>query len=75
MTLIEAVKEVIWLGGLLDELGVDQKQISIYYDRKIQCSMFVQSILVFVIILCGRLLVKGESYFKRLGLARIPQIC
>ena len=30
MALTEVVKEVIWLGGLLDELGVGQKQISIY---------------------------------------------
>ena len=32
MALTEAVKEAIWLGGLLDELGVGQKQISIYSD-------------------------------------------
>ena len=32
MALTEVVKEAIWLGGLLDELGVVQKQISIYYD-------------------------------------------
>ena len=32
MALTEAVKEAIWLARLLDELGVGQKQISIYYD-------------------------------------------
>ena len=32
MALIKAVNEAIWLGGLLDELGVGQKQISIYSD-------------------------------------------
>ena len=32
MTLIEAIHEDIWLGGLLDELGVSHKQISIYFD-------------------------------------------
>ena len=32
LALIEAIKEAIWLGRLLDELGVGQKQISIYYD-------------------------------------------
>ena len=30
MALTEDVKEVIWLGGLLDELEIGQKQISIY---------------------------------------------
>ena len=34
MTLTKAVKEAIWLGGLLDELGFSQKQISIYYDSQ-----------------------------------------
>ena len=34
MALIETVKEAIWLGGLLDELGVSQKQVSIYYDNQ-----------------------------------------
>ena len=28
MVLIEVVKEAIWLGGLLDELGVGQKHYS-----------------------------------------------
>ena len=32
MVLTEAVKEAMWLGGLLDELGVGPKQISIYSD-------------------------------------------
>ena len=32
MALAKAVKEAIWLGGLLDELGVGQKQIFIYSD-------------------------------------------
>lgn len=34
MALTEAVKEAIWLGGLLDELGVSQKQVSIYSDSQ-----------------------------------------
>ena len=34
MALTKAVKEAIWLGGLLDELGFSQKQISIYYDSQ-----------------------------------------
>ena len=34
MTLIEAIKEAIWLRGLLDELGVGQKQIFIYSDSQ-----------------------------------------
>ena len=33
MALIEAIKEAIWLGGLLDELGVGHKKISIYFYR------------------------------------------
>ena len=33
MALIEAVKEAIWLGGLLDELEVGHKQIAIYFDN------------------------------------------
>ena len=32
MALTKAVKEAIWLGGLLDELGVGQKKIFIYSD-------------------------------------------
>ena len=32
--LTEAVNEAIWLRGLLDELGVGQKQISIYSDSQ-----------------------------------------
>ena len=32
MTLIEVVKETILLGGLLDEMGVGHKQISIYSE-------------------------------------------
>ena len=31
-TLIKAIQEAIWLGGLLDELRVGHKQISIYFD-------------------------------------------
>ena len=34
MALTKAVKEAIWLGGLLHELGFSQKQISIYYDSQ-----------------------------------------
>ena len=34
MALIETVKNAIWLRGLLDELGVGQKQIFIYYDSQ-----------------------------------------
>ena len=34
MGFTKAVKEVIWLGGLLDELGVSQKQIFIYFDNQ-----------------------------------------
>ena len=34
MTLIEAVKETIWLEGLLDELRVGHKQIFIYSDSQ-----------------------------------------
>ena len=32
--LTKAVKEAIWLGGLMDELGVGQKQISIYSNSR-----------------------------------------
>ena len=32
MVLTKAVNEAMWLGGLLDELGVGPKQISIYSD-------------------------------------------
>ena len=34
MALTEAIKEAIWLGGPLDELGVGQKQIPIHYDSQ-----------------------------------------
>ena len=34
MTLIKGVNEAIWLGGLLDELGVGQKQIFTYSDSQ-----------------------------------------
>ena len=34
MTLTKTVKEAIWLRGLLDELGVGRKQISIYSDNQ-----------------------------------------
>ena len=34
MALTKAVKEAIWLGGLLDELGFSRKQISIYSDSQ-----------------------------------------
>ena len=34
MALTKVVKETIWLGGLLDELGVGQKQCFIYYDSQ-----------------------------------------
>ena len=34
MVLIEDEKDAIWLGGLLDELGVSHKQISIYSDSQ-----------------------------------------
>ena len=68
MTLTKEVKEAIWLGGLLDELRVGQKQISIHHDSK------GRRILMLIIILCERLLVKDESYFIRLGLSRTSQI-
>jgi len=29
MAMIEAIKEVIWLQGLLDDLGIDQDQLMI----------------------------------------------
>ena len=31
MAIIEAVKEEIWLQGLLDDLGVGQKQVTVFY--------------------------------------------
>ena len=34
MTLTKAVKEAIWLGGLLDESGVGQKKIFIYSNSR-----------------------------------------
>ena len=34
LALIKAIKEAIWLGRLLDELGVGHKQISIFYDSQ-----------------------------------------
>ena len=34
MALTEAIKKAIWLGGLLDELGVGQKQIFIYSNSQ-----------------------------------------
>ena len=34
MVLTKAVKEAMWLGGLLDELGVGPKKISIYSDSQ-----------------------------------------
>ena len=38
MAIAEAVKEAIWLHGLLKELGVGQKQLDVYYDS--QCHSF-----------------------------------
>ena len=32
MAITEVVKEVIWLHGLLKDLGVDQKQLEVYSD-------------------------------------------
>ena len=78
MALTEAVNEVIWLGGLLDELGVGQKQISIYsYSQSVICLAKNPVFHVHTkhIILFRRLLVKDESYFRRLGLSRIQEIC
>ncbi|GMI90788.1 hypothetical protein HRI_002748100 [Hibiscus trionum] len=34
MAVVEAVKEAIWLNGLLEDLGVVQSHISLYCDRK-----------------------------------------
>ena len=45
MVLIEVVKEDIWLGGLLDELGVGQKQIFIYSNS--QSAIFLEKNPVF----------------------------
>ena len=83
MALTEVVKEAIWLRGLLDELGVGPKQISIYSDsqsdiclaKNLVFHVRTKHIDVFFIILCGRLLVKDESYFRRLGFKTTSQIC
>jgi len=34
MAVTEAVKEAIWLQGLLDELGIGQKKINVYSDSQ-----------------------------------------
>ena len=34
MAITEAVKEVIWLQGLLDDLGVGQKQVTLFCDSQ-----------------------------------------
>ena len=34
MAITEAGKESIWLQGLLDDLGVGQKQVIVFYDRQ-----------------------------------------
>ena len=34
MAITEAVKEAIWLQGLLDDLGVGQKQVTVFYDSQ-----------------------------------------
>ena len=82
MALTEAIKEAIWLGGLLNELGVGQKQIPIYYNN--QSSICLAKNPVFHVCIkhinvcyhfVWRLLVNDDSYFKRLGLPRILQIC
>ena len=66
----------------MDELRVGQKQISIYYDN--QSTICLAKNPVFHVRMkhidvryhfVWRLLGKDESYFKRLGLSRILQIC
>ena len=32
LAITEAVKEAIWLQGLLDDLGVGQKQVTVFCD-------------------------------------------
>ena len=34
MAITEAVKEAIWLQGLLDDLGVGQKQVTVFCDTQ-----------------------------------------
>ena len=34
MTITEAIKEAIWLQGLLDDLGVGQKQVTVFCDSQ-----------------------------------------
>ena len=34
MAITEAVKETIWLQGLLDDLGVGQKHVTVFCDRR-----------------------------------------
>ena len=34
MAITEAVKEAIWLQGLLDDLGVGQKQVTVFCDSQ-----------------------------------------
>ena len=34
MAITEAVKEAIWLQGFLDDLGVDQKQVTVFCDSQ-----------------------------------------
>ena len=45
MALTKAIKQANWLGGLLDELGVGQNKIFIYYDS--QSSICLAKNLVF----------------------------
>ena len=68
MAITEAIKEAIWLQGLLDDLGVGQKQVTVFCDSqsaihlaKNQVYHARAKILMCGIILCRKSFKKVES--------------
>lgn len=79
MAVTEAVKETIWLQGLLDELGIGQKEIHVYSDSQSTIHLaknpvyhvrtkYIDVRYHFV----REIICEGRILLRRLGLPRIP---
>jgi len=82
MTMTEAMKEAIWLQGLVDDLGIDQDLLKINCDSmtaiylaKNQVYMQGRSTLTLSSTLFGRFLLKVTLSYKRFTERRIARIC
>ena len=82
MAITKAIKEAIWLQGLLENLGLVQEHINVYCD--IQSAIHLENKQVYYacskhidvrFTLCRKLLMRERFFYRKTRLQRILQIC